>query len=74
MEWTLQYIFSCNPIYKFITSVCDWAQRSGRPGPAQHSRSPGFWSTGPAVGGVGLSPSQKADRARPGWPEHRASS
>jgi hypothetical protein len=34
----------------------------GRPGPARHSRTPGFSPTGPAVGGAGPGPSQKADR------------
>jgi hypothetical protein len=40
----------------------------GRPGPARHSRTPGVPPTGPAVGGAGLGPSQKADRARPDTP------
>jgi len=40
----------------------------GRPGPAQHSRTPGFPPTGPAMGGARPSPSQKADRARPDTP------
>jgi len=40
----------------------------GRPGLAQHSRTPGFPPTGPAVGGAGSGPSQKADRVQPGTP------
>ncbi len=34
----------------------------GRPGPAKHSRTTGFPPIGPAVGGVGPGPSQKAGR------------
>jgi len=34
----------------------------GQPGPARHSRTLGFPPTGPAVGGAGLGPSQKAGR------------
>ncbi len=40
----------------------------GRPGPVWHSRTPGFSPTGPAVGGAGPGPSQKADRAQPDTP------
>jgi len=45
----------------------------GRPGPARHSRTPGFPPTGPAVGSVGPGPSQKAGRLSGplhGWNGH----
>jgi hypothetical protein len=45
----------------------------GRPGPARHSRTLGFPPTGPAVGGAGPGPSQKAGRLSGplhGWNGH----
>ncbi len=48
----------------------------GRPGPARHSRTPGFPPTGPAVGGAGPGPSQKAGRLSSplhGWNGHNRS-
>ncbi len=43
--------FQSHPIYKFTTSVTELGSvTEGQPGPARHSRTPGFSPTGPAVG------------------------
>ncbi len=65
-------------IYKFTTSVRASVTElgsvtDGRPGPARHSRTLGFPPTGPAVGGAGPGPSQKAGRLSGplhGWNGH----
>jgi len=62
------YINSLRPSVTELGSVTE-----GRPSLAQHSRPPGFPPTGPAVGGVGPGPSQKAGRLSSplhGWNGH----
>jgi hypothetical protein len=59
-RWEIIYINSLRPSVTELGSVTE-----GRSGSA---RTPGFPPTGLAVGGAGLGPSQKADRAQPDTP------